>query len=178
MTISGRPLRATAALLGSLVLLGSALVAPATAAPRSSAGSDAAFCNAGDLTIRYRPTDAGAGHRYGRIVLRNHTDQPCRTHGYGGISYADADGRQVGASATRTPGRAPTVLLRPGQRVVSVVDETVAANYPKDTCRPRAVASFKVYPPEGEYAQLIPHRTTGCAGTAVKLIAHQPYRRP
>lgn len=182
-TTSSRRVRTVAgAVLGTVTLMCSAFALPVAAvasdAPHAARASDAAFCNAGDLRISYHATDAGAGHRYGRIVLRNTGGQACRTHGYGGVSYTDDAGRVVGAPADRTPGREPTVLLRPGQRVVSRLDEVVAQDFPRRSCRPVKVADLQVYPPEGEYAQLISHPTTGCANSAVHLLAHKPYTRP
>lgn len=182
MTTTSRRARTVAgAVLGTVTLLCSAFALPIAAvasdAPQAAGASAAPFCNAGDLRISYRATDAGAGHRYGRIVLRNTSDQACRTHGYGGVSYTDDAGRVVGAPADRTPGREPVVLLRPGQRVVSRLDEVVAQDFPRRTCRPVEVADLQVYPPEGEYAQLVSHPTTGCANSAVHLLAHQPYTR-
>lgn len=176
--ISARGARRVAAGLGSLTLLVGGLVAPAVAATTAGTSGDAPFCNTVDLTASYRATDAGAGHRYGRLVLRNTSDAACRIHGYGGLSYADSEGVQVGAAAARTPSRDPEVLLQPGQRVVSPVDEVVAQNYPRRRCHPVPVSYFQVYTPSAETSVLVPHRTTGCTNTAVVQVSHKAYRRP
>lgn len=176
MVISARGARRVAAAgLGSRTLLAGSLAAPAGAA---TGAGDAPFCTSKDLTASYHATDAGAGHRYGRIVLRNSSGSGCRIHGYGGLSYADDHGAQVGAAATRTPSREPHVLLQPGQRVVSTVDEVVAQNSPKRRCHPVPVTYFQLYTPEAELSQFLPHRTTGCTSTAVELVSHTAYRRP
>ena len=167
----------TAGAIGAAALTiatGSLFALPATAADAATAP----FCGPKDLSTAYHATDAGAGHRYGRIVLRNVSDQTCRTHGYGGVAYVDDLGRQVGASATRTPGPDPVLVLEPGQKAVSVLDEMVAQNYPKATCHPEKVTSLQVYGPEWEVGRFVAHRTTGCASTKVHLLAHQPYTRP
>ena len=160
-----------AALTVAASALAGPLVGPASAAT-------APFCGPENLVTAYHATDAGAGHRYGRIVLRNTSDQTCRTHGYGGVAYVDDIGRQIGASATRTPGPDPVLVLKPGQKAVSVLDEAVAQNYPKASCHPRKVTSLQVIGPDWEVGRFVAHRTTGCANTKIHLLAHQPYTRP
>lgn len=136
-------------------------------------------CTNAELTASYRAGDAGMGHRYGRIVLRNVSDQACRIQGYGGLSYVGGgDGTQVGAAADRTPSRRHAVLVRPGQRVVSAVDAAVAALYPKRRCHPTKVDGFRVYLPDETRSQYVAHRTTGCANDRIHLLAHKAYRQP
>lgn len=143
-----------------------------------AAGSTAAppECRGADLRASYRARDAGAGHRYGVVRLRNTSDRACVVQGYGGLSYVAGDGSQVGAAADRDPGAAPRVLLQPGERAVSTVDETVAGSYPRARCRPAPVAAFRVYAPDESRSQLVPHRTTGCRNAVVHLLGHTPYR--
>ncbi|MEO9324540.1 DUF4232 domain-containing protein [Nocardioides sp. C4-1] len=145
---------------------------PAAAQPRECANSD--------LTASYHARGAGAGHRFGVIKLTNTTpDQVCFVQGYGGLSYVGhGNGTQIGAAATRDPGRRPVTVLDPGKSVVSRVDESVAQNYPRGTCRPVPVDGFRVYVPDARVSQYVVHPTTGCANPAVHLIGHQPYRRP
>jgi hypothetical protein len=154
-------------------------------APALAAGSSApdapgvAGCTNADLAVSYRHTDDGAGHRFGRIRIKNVSDHPCRTGGYGGVSYVgDGDGTQIGAAADRAPGAVRSFVLRPGKRLVSPISETVAANYPKRKCRPAHVDGFRVYVPNATASQYVPHPTTGCRNVAIHLLSHKPYRRP
>lgn len=134
-------------------------------------------CGNSDVTASYRARDAGAGHRYGVIRLTNVTDTTCSVRGYGGLSYVGhGNGTQVGAAADRDAGRGRTVVLDPGDRVVSRVDETVAATYPRRTCRPTQVDGFRVYVPDSQVSQYVAHRTTGCANSTVHTLGHQPFR--
>ena len=136
-------------------------------------------CTNDDLAASYHATDAGAGHRYGKLVLTNVSTSRCRTGGYGGLSYVGGgDGTQIGAAATRDPGKVRTLVLRPGQRVVSLVDALVAANYPRKTCHPAHVDGFRVYVPNSTVSQFVAHPTRGCASTKVHLLSHRPFRRP
>jgi hypothetical protein len=159
-----------AASLSSLALVGVSL-APADAATSR--------CTNAELHATFHHTDSGAGHRFGRLVLTNVSHRTCRTGGYGGLSYVGhGNGTQIGAAATRDPGTVRTIALKPGQRVISEVSETVAGNFSSSTCHPTAVDGFRVYVPNATKSQFIAHKTTGCANPSVHLISHKPFRRP
>ncbi|HEY0949963.1 DUF4232 domain-containing protein [Nocardioides sp.] len=166
----------TAAALG--VLAAGLTVPGVTAGPTAGAAAPAPCTNA-ELTASYHGGDAAMSHRYGRIVLKNVSDHPCRTGGYGGLSYVGGgDGTQIGAPAERTPGRVRTFVVRPGQRLVSPVSETDATAYPKRRCRPAHVDGFRVYLPNETRSQYVEHPTTGCRRHRIHLLEHKPYRRP
>ena len=162
----------TALMTAPMTALATAPVAPARAqAP--------VRCTNAELVASYRATDAGTSHRFGRIVLRNVSRHPCTIHGYGGLSYVgDGDGTQIGAAADRTPSRVRTIVVRPGQRVVSEVSATTTAPYPRRTCRPAPVDGFRVYLPGERHAQFVRHATTGCRNPQVHLLEHRAFRRP
>jgi hypothetical protein len=133
-------------------------------------------CTNANLTAKYRGGDAATSHVFGRIVLRNTSDETCWVQGYGGLSYVGGGrGRQVGAPADRTPSARPRVVLEPGAKVRSAVVETSTGPYPKSQCRPRAVDGFRVYVPDETRSQFIVHPTTGCANPAIHLLAHKAY---
>lgn len=161
--------------LGATLLLLLGLLA---VAPGAAIGQSAPWCRNADLKASYRYSDSGAGHVWGWIVLRNRSAHACRTGGFGGISYVGGgNGTRIGAPADRT-GTPATYLLRPGQRVRSLLQETRAANYPAARCRPHSVDGFRVYVPGAVRSQFVAHPTTGCLDTDVHLLTHQPYRRP
>ena len=162
-------------LLGAAGLVVAGLVVPSGAGQAATVPA----CTNAELHASYRRTDAGMSHRYGRIVLKNVSDQACRTGGYGGLSYVGGgDGTQIGAAADRVPGRVRTIVVRPGQRVVSAVSETVASVYPRRECRPAHVDGFRVYIPNETRSQYVEHPTTGCRNDRVHLLSHKAYRRP
>lgn len=149
------------------------------ALPTPAAHAQPPQCANSDLTASYHARGAGAGHRFGVIKLTVTSDRTCSVRGYGGLSYVGhGNGTQIGAAADRTPARVRTVVLDPGQSVVSPVDASVAQNYPRRACRPTPVDGFRVYVPNATASQYVPHRTTGCASPTVHLLTHQPYRRP
>ena len=163
-------------LLAAAALAASSL-SLATAGPAGAA--EVRSCANADLTASYHATGAGTGHRYGRLVMTNTSDSRCRTGGYGGLSYVGGgDGTQIGAAATRDPGKVRSIVLRPGQRVVSTVDAVVAANYPRKRCHPAHVDGFRVYVPNATKSQYVAHPTQGCTNSKVHLLSHGPFHRP
>jgi len=158
----------------AVVLLAAAVVP----LPGAQAAAPRACTNAA-LHATYRATDSGASHRFGRIVLKNRSSHSCRTGGYGGVSYVGfGNGTLVGAAADRDAGTVRTIVLRPGQRVVSDISETVAGAFSSAQCQPVAVDGFRVYVPNATKSQFIAHHTTGCRNSTVHLITHKPYARP
>jgi uncharacterized protein DUF4232 len=156
-----------------VALAAGGLLNPATATAATPA------CTNGDLTASYHRHDAGMGHTYGWIALKNTSGHACHTGGYGGISYVgDGDGTQIGASAVRLPGKVATFVLQPGQRLRSPIDEVTALNYPRKKCHPHHVDGFRVYVPNATLSQYVKHPTTGCLNHRVKLIHQKAYRRP
>ncbi|MBZ5735224.1 DUF4232 domain-containing protein [Nocardioides sp. TRM66260-LWL] len=180
--------RVTRALATAGILAATAAVAvpavdayanPSDLAPSATSAARTApsACTPGDVTVSYRVTDAGAGQRYGRLVVTNTSGSACSIRGYGGLSYVGGgDGTQIGASASRTAGTVRTVVLQRGGKAVSEVHEAVSSNYPTGTCRPRKVDGFRVYLPGATASEFVAHRTTGCASTKVHLLSHTPFR--
>ena len=168
-----------AAAAGLLTVLAGALLAPVGAQAMTQARTHVRSCTNADLNASYRATDAGAGHRYGRLILTNTSSTRCRTGGYGGLSYVgDGDGTQIGAAATRDPGKVRSYVVRPGQRLVSHVDATVAADYPRKRCHPAHVDGFRVFVPNATASQYVVHATRGCRNAAIHLLSHGPLHRP
>jgi hypothetical protein len=95
------------------------------------------------------------------------------------LSYVGrGNGTQIGAAADRTPSKVRSIVLQPGQRVVSAVSATVAGVYSHHQCRPAHVDGFRVYVPNETRSQFVKHPTTGCRNQSVHLISHKAYRRP
>ncbi|WP_243056426.1 DUF4232 domain-containing protein [Nocardioides sp. SR21] len=163
----------------SLVVAAAGLVVAGLVPVGAASAQVVAACTNAELVASYRSSDAGMSHEYGRIVLKNVSDHACRTGGYGGLSYVGGgDGTQVGAAADRVPGHVRSVVVGPGEKVVSAVSETDAGAYPRRECRPEAVDGFRVYLPNETRSQFVAHPTTGCRNRHVHLITHKPYRMP
>lgn len=136
-------------------------------------------CTNAELVASYRESGVGMGHHYGRIVLKNLSDHACSTRGYGGLSYVGhGDGTQIGAAADRDRSRVRSIVVEPGEKVVSAVDEVEASGYGRRRCRPAHVDGFRVYLPDETRSQYVPHPTTGCRNHKIHLLGHKAYRRP
>ena len=168
-----------ATVVAGSVLGGVMMLAPSGTAAvghRATTQSSTAECTNANLTAKYKGGDAAMSHVYGRIILRNTSDETCWVRGYGGLSYVGGgNGTQVGAAADRTPSNKPRVTLKPGDKVRSAVVETSYAPYPRKKCKPRKVDGFRVYVPDETRSQFVAHPTTGCANPAVHLLAHKAY---
>ena len=138
------------------------------------------WCASADLSSHYRASDAGAGHVYGYLVLKNTSGHTCATGGYGGVSYVGhGDGTQIGAPAVRVHQDAvKRIVLKPGQRVRSLLDEVHAQNYPRKKCHPAHVDGLRVYVPDATVSQYVVHPTVGCRNDEIHLIHQRPYQRP
>lgn len=178
-----RPVRFLAAgvtAAGLAAAAAASVLAPAQAAPSAAPATSSAVsaCTNSDVTASYRTTDAGMSHTYGRLALKNTSGSTCTVHGFGGLSYVGKDdGTQIGAAADRTPSTVSTVVLRPGERAVSIVDATSTGPYSKAKCQPTAVDGFRVYVPGATASQFVKHHTTGCANDDVHLLAHKAFRK-
>ena len=165
-------LRMLGGVAGAAILAMSGLLVPVTGAGAAAPPP----CRNADLKASYHAADSATSHRFGRIVLKNVSGHRCTTGGFGGLSYVGhGDGTQIGAAADRV-GTAKTLVLVPGARAASLVDETVADVYPRHTCRPRHVDGFRVYVPNATRSQFVVHPTRGCANPDVHLISHRAYR--
>ena len=162
------------------VIGGVMMLAPSGTAAAGQAGvprSVTAECTKADLSAKYKGGDAAMSHVFGRIVLRNTSEDACYVKGYGGLSYVGGgNGTQVGAAADRTPSATPRTVLEPGDKVRSAIVETSYAPYPKKECRPTKVDGFRVYVPDETRSIFIEHPTTGCANPKVHLLQHKAYR--
>ena len=133
------------------------MLAPSGTAATGAGAPGDPECTKANLTATYKGGDAAMSHVYGRIVLRNTSDESCWVKGYGGLSYVGGgNGSQVGAAADRTPSATPKVVLAPGDKVRSAVAETSTGPYPKSECQPTKVDGFRVYVPDE--TQLAVHR--------------------
>ncbi|HEX7739539.1 MAG TPA: DUF4232 domain-containing protein [Marmoricola sp.] len=147
-------------------------------APNQVASSGPQACSTAALNGSMSALSGAAGSMYFKVLLRNTGSATCTIDGFGGLSFVDADGHQIGAAAVRdtTAGRATVVTLDPGDSAASQVQLGEAANYPKASCAPTQSVALKVYPPNQTQSLQIPYKADACSSTAVKLLQVQPYR--
>lgn len=154
-----------------------ALIVPATAGT-AHAGGGVPECGNADLHASIHGSDGAAGTIYHRLVLTNVSDHSCVTGGFGGVSFVGhGNGTQVGAAAVRE-GRSRSLVVSPGQRVVSSLGVAEWRNYDRSTCRPVHADGYRVYVPNATRSQFIRSPQTVCGNTHVHLLHHTAYARP
>ena len=123
----------TAVAVAGFVAGGVVMFSPTGTAATPTSDRATVECTNANLTATYKRVDAGMSHVFGRIVLRNTSEQTCWVRGYGGLSYVGhGNGTQVGAAADRTPSNKPRVVLEPGDKVRSAVSETSVGAVPEE----------------------------------------------
>jgi hypothetical protein len=132
----------------------------------SIASNSPRTCSTNDLSARLGASGAAAGSSYAPIVFTNTSRSACTLFGYPGVSYVAANGKQVGAAASRNKEHAAaTVTLRPGGKASALLQMTNPANYPKSACVPTRVSGLRIYPPGNKTAMSIRFRSaqTACS---------------
>ncbi|MBM9510418.1 DUF4232 domain-containing protein [Actinacidiphila acididurans] len=144
----------TAALAAALTTAAVAAV-PATA--DAPARSTTPMCQTSQLSAHLGGSDAGAGNLYRYLVITNTSGTACHVTGFPGLSMLDAQGKQIGAPATRDHNSYASVVLRPG---ASASDTIHTINH-QGTCLPTST-SLRVYPPDNRASLVIPGKVTNC----------------
>ena len=137
----------------------------ATATAPGGAGAAPARCHTSQLAARvvFGPGSGTAGHLEGALVLTNRSQATCTVHGFPGVSFVGAGGRQLGAPAARTSGSAPrTVTLSAGAKAGARLRVTDVGVFDPAECRPVTARGFRVYPPDERDALYAPHRIRTC----------------
>lgn len=131
---------------------------PATAdsqAPARSTGTP--MCATSQLSARLGGSDGAAGSLFRYLVLTNHSGTTCHVTGFPGLSLLDANGKQIGAPATREHNGYAPVVLRPG---ASASDTIHTINH-MGTCLPTST-SLRIYPPGNRASLVFPGKVTNC----------------
>jgi hypothetical protein len=151
--------------------------APTTAAPvpPSSPAPGSTRCSAAVLAAAVETTDAGAGNRYGKLVVTNNGAAPCTLNGYSGLQLLDDAGNPVPTDLRRTadPGPAP-VTLAPGTAASANLHWTVVptGDEPVDRlCQPEASGAAAIPPDETTPVSLRWDLGPVCAGGKIEISA-------
>src|SRR5213076_519290 len=121
--------------------------------PTPSASAVVLVCSSGQLRLSVQEGDSGAGQSHQRLVLTNGGAR-CSLHGYPGVSFVDAAGRQLGSPAGQSPGQVRRVFLAPGKAAAATLTYSNAGAFPDSSCRPQQANRVRVYPP-GERVALL-----------------------
>lgn len=146
-----------------LVVASAVLLSMVTGCGRSddAAGSvtaTPAACEGSDLAATAGRTEGTAGHVYQAIVLTNRGTTGCGIRGYPGVSFLDAQGKQIGAEADRAGDPAELVVLEPGDRAEAALSIAQPGVLPGcDQGNQTAPATkLRIYPPGSQQELLVP----------------------
>ncbi|CAM5679494.1 DUF4232 domain-containing protein [Streptomyces griseorubiginosus] len=80
-----------------------------------SSAASKSRCHTSELRASVGRNDPGAGQENFPIVLTNTSSRTCTVHGYPGVAFLDASGKQLGPDPVRGWGTPKTVTLAPGR---------------------------------------------------------------
>jgi Protein of unknown function (DUF4232) len=157
---------AVAATLGVGTATSAGAAASAQSAPKVAA------CATSQLKIWWgEPSGVAGGSTYVPLEFSNIGTGDCALDGYPGVSAVDADGAQIGSSATWDPVISPsTVVLAPGGTAHVVLTVANVANYPTDICEPTQASGLRVYPPNQTASVVLAYLTGACTETGLAFL--------
>lgn len=154
-----------------------AAVPPSSVAPSSgqASGQVPGRCTAAVLAGAVEPTDAGAGNRYGKLLVTNNGAAPCTVNGYSGLQLLDAAGNPLPTDLQRKPDPGPApVTLTPGTAAAANLHWTVVptGDEPVDRpCQAEAARAAAIPPDETEPVNLQWGLGPVCAGGKIEISA-------
>ncbi|MFI9010481.1 DUF4232 domain-containing protein [Actinosynnema sp. NPDC053489] len=152
-------------------------VPPSSPAPPTSAAATPASgrCSAAVLAGTVEPAEAGAGNRYGKLVVTNSGSTPCTLNGYSGLQLLDAAGNPVPTDLQRSPDPGPApILLAPGRAAAANLHWTVVptGDEPVDRpCQAEAARAAAIPPDETQPVDLRWGLGPVCAGGKIEISA-------
>lgn len=154
---------------------------PPSSAPLTSAETSGAVrpgggrCTAAVLGAVVESNEAGAGNRYGKLVVTNNGAAPCTINGYSGLQLLDSAGNPLPTDLQRTPDPAPApVVLAPGAAAAANLHWTVVptGDEPVDRpCQAEAARAAAIPPDETEPMSLQWGLGPVCAGGKIEISA-------
>lgn len=151
-----------------------ATIAPSTS---SSSGPSTSRCHTDELqvTMQTPPGGGAAGSVYTWLVFTNKSTRTCTLYGFPGVSYVTGpDGQQVNEPATRSSAISPArVTLDPGHAGYAQLQTGHPEAFP-GTCKPVAVAGYRVYPPDETVAVFVSAPTQQCSTNGVNATVVNP----
>lgn len=109
-------------------------------------------CTAAVLSGRVETTDAGAGNRYGKLIVTNTNPASCMLNGYSGLQLLSATGQAIPTNPQRVNTPGPTLItLSGGQSAIANLHWTVVPSgneSPTGPCQPEAAKAQAIPPDE------------------------------
>jgi hypothetical protein len=119
--------------------------------------------------------EAGAGNRYGKLVVTNNGAAPCSLNGYSGLQLQDAAGNPLPTDLQRTPDPSPApLMLAPGTAAAANLHWTVVPTGDEPVDKPCQVEPAKaaaIPPDETEPMSVSWGLGPVCAGGKIEISA-------
>ena len=157
--------RARSSIATSIATCSLALVALASAGPRTTAAVVATCKTSGLVVWIDTRGDAAAGSVFYTLKLTNQSGHSCALTGYPGVSAVDLRGRRLGNPASRTPSQTRVVSLANGETADAPLQISQAANFPASACHPVMAAGLRIYPPDQKASKVVPIPFRACSRT-------------
>jgi hypothetical protein len=130
-------------------------------------------CHLSQLDFSIGQGQGAAGSTILPLVFTNHSKRACTMFGYPGVSFLDANGKQLGLPADRRGGEEAVVTLGPGDAANAQLRIPDPGNFSPADCNVATSASLLVYPP-GETRSTTAAETTQICTTAAGRSVVQP----
>jgi hypothetical protein len=155
----------------------SSSTAASSTAPAGMSGAAAPAvkrCDSAALKGEIAPTDAGAGNRYGKLVVTNSGTAPCTLNGYSGFQLENASGAVPTKLERKADPGPAAITLAPGGKASANLHWGVvpSGNEPVDgPCQPEPSKAAAI--PPDETAPLSVPWTLGsvCSGGRIEISA-------
>jgi hypothetical protein len=170
-TTSGATVVTTAATTAPLPSSAIPTSAPPASTTSTTRAATVSRCATASLSITLTDLGAAAGTAYRELGFKNMSARNCTMQGYPGVSFADPQGRQIGAPAQRMAGPDGPLTLAPGAAAAALIayHDVYVATVPG--CQPTAAAGVRVYPPEETASLTVATALTVCANPATSGTA-------
>jgi hypothetical protein len=138
--------------------------------------AQAAACTTAQLDIWYgEPAGAAAGSTYIPLEFSNTGTTACTLDGFPGVSAVNADGAQIGSSATWNHVIEPSaVVLAPGGTAHLILQTVDVANYSPPACDPTPATGLRIYPPNQTGSVVLRIPFEACAKTGANFLGVDP----
>jgi hypothetical protein len=128
-------------------------------------------CNADELSLSSKVSDAAAGTLAYDIVLTNTSKRTCILGGFPGVSLVNDNGNRIGSPADRaTNYEEKKLTLAPGQKVKAIASLSAPSNFPAGACKDGAT-KLRVYPPNDTgYLSVATDIKSWCPGFVISPV--------
>jgi hypothetical protein len=150
---------------------------PSASARATNDPAQSSRCHTDEVRVTHQAAPGGGamGGVYEWLIFTNTSTRTCTLYGFPGVSYLTGpSGQQVNEPARRNNSVTPhRVTLAPGQGAHAQVRTGHPQAYP-DTCKPVAVAGYRVYLPDETTPVFVPAPTQQCSTIGVNSMLVDP----